>query len=151
MLLFYKLATRLSLTTCWQIENGTTWNKSVELNNYLVASCQSLSTSWEQAVRSANTSCWQIVGTVLLQVCCKFVTTCAFLRVYKALFHTGRIRNRPLNQNVYEKWFINIFSHATTKTTLGTRLLKIIKLLLRRLWKTFTEKLCKVHIAIIVK
>jgi hypothetical protein len=27
---------------------------------------------------SANTSCWQVVGTALLQVCRRFVTTCAF-------------------------------------------------------------------------
>jgi hypothetical protein len=32
---------------------------------------------------SANTSCLQVdVGTALLQVCCNFVTTCAFLRVF---------------------------------------------------------------------
>jgi hypothetical protein len=49
MLLFYQVATSLSLTTCWQI---------VELqdDNNLVASCQqavdNLSTSWEQAVRT---------------------------------------------------------------------------------------------------
>jgi hypothetical protein len=29
----------------------------------------------------ANTSCWKVVGTALLQVCCRFVTTCAFLRM----------------------------------------------------------------------
>jgi hypothetical protein len=47
MLLFYQVATRLSLTTCYQIVElqddnklvGTTCNKAVELNN-LVASCQ---------------------------------------------------------------------------------------------------------------
>jgi hypothetical protein len=63
MLLFYQVATRLSLATCWQIVElqddnrflGTTCNKSVELNN-LVTSYQrpvdNLSTSWEQAVRT---------------------------------------------------------------------------------------------------
>jgi AraC-like DNA-binding protein len=64
MLLFYQVATRLSLTTCWQIVElqddnklleQKTCNKSVELNN-LVTSCQqavdNLSTSWEQAVRT---------------------------------------------------------------------------------------------------
>jgi hypothetical protein len=58
-----------------------TCNRSVELNN-LVAK---LSTSRWQLVNklgtsSANTSCWQVVGTALLQVCYSFVTTCAFLR-----------------------------------------------------------------------
>ena len=60
MLLFHQVATRLSLTTCGQMQDdnkfvGTTCNKSVELNNF-VASCQqavdNLSTSWEQAVRT---------------------------------------------------------------------------------------------------
>jgi hypothetical protein len=68
MLLFYQVATRLSLTTCWEIVElqddikllgqlvvGTTCNKSVELNN-LVVTCQqaveNLSTSLEQAVRT---------------------------------------------------------------------------------------------------
>jgi hypothetical protein len=31
---------------------------------------------------SASTSCEQVVGADLLQVCCRFVTSCAFLRVY---------------------------------------------------------------------
>ena len=89
MLLFYQVATSLSLTTCWQIvalqddnkllELGTTCNKSVELNN-LVASFQqavdNLSTSWEQAMQTHP-----VVGTALLQVCCRFVATCGFLRV----------------------------------------------------------------------
>ena len=60
MLLFHQVATRLSLTTCGQMQDDnkfvvTTCNKSVELNNF-VASCQqavdNLSTSWEQAVRT---------------------------------------------------------------------------------------------------
>jgi hypothetical protein len=61
MLLFYQVATRLSLTTCWQIAELQDDNKlleqlvtkSVELNN-LVASCQQAVdnlTSWEQAVQ----------------------------------------------------------------------------------------------------
>jgi hypothetical protein len=62
MLLFYQVATRLSLTTCWQIVELQDdkklleqLDKSVELNN-VVACCQqavdNLSTSWEQAVRT---------------------------------------------------------------------------------------------------
>jgi hypothetical protein len=45
MLLFYQFATRLSLTTCWQI---------VELQQDCWAQqpCSKLSTSWEQAVRT---------------------------------------------------------------------------------------------------
>jgi hypothetical protein len=54
MLLFYQVATRLSLTACWQI---------------------------------ASLSCWQVVGTALLYklVCCRFVTTCVFLRTQRNL------------------------------------------------------------------
>jgi hypothetical protein len=55
MLVFYQVATRLSLTTCRQVVELQDDNKSVELNN-LVASCQqavdNLSTSWKQAVRT---------------------------------------------------------------------------------------------------
>jgi hypothetical protein len=64
MLLFHQVATRLSLTTCWQIVELQDDNKLleqlvtslfIELNN-LVASCQqavdNLSTSWEQTVRT---------------------------------------------------------------------------------------------------
>ena len=46
------------------------------VNKLLQACLNKLGTS------SANTSCWQVVGTALLQVCCRLVTTCAFLRVY---------------------------------------------------------------------
>jgi hypothetical protein len=65
MLLFYQVATSLSLTTCWQIvalqndnkllELVTTCNKSVELNNFVASFQQAvdnLLTSWEQAVRT---------------------------------------------------------------------------------------------------
>jgi hypothetical protein len=79
----YKVVTHNLLTNCWIARRkqvvATTCNKTVEFNN-LVASRQqavdNLSTSWEQAVRTHR------VGTALLQVCCRFVTTCAFLRVY---------------------------------------------------------------------
>jgi hypothetical protein len=77
MLIFYQVATRLSLTTCWQIVELQDDNKSLE---QLVTSL--LSSTTLQQVVSANTSCWQVVGTALLQVCCRFVTTCAFLHVY---------------------------------------------------------------------
>jgi hypothetical protein len=87
MLLFYQVAARLSLTTCWQIvelqDNNKLLeqlvrNKSVELSN-LVASCQqaadNLWISWEQAVRTHP------VDKLLEQHCCRFVKTCAFLSV----------------------------------------------------------------------
>jgi hypothetical protein len=84
------LSTRLSLTTCYQVVELQDDNKLLQ---QLVTSlltqqpCTKLSTSRWQLVNklgtsSANTSCWQVVGTALLQVCCRFVTTCAFLRVY---------------------------------------------------------------------
>jgi hypothetical protein len=54
MLLFHQVATRLSLTTYWQIVGLQDDNKLLEKLNNLVASCQqavdNLSTSWEQAV-----------------------------------------------------------------------------------------------------
>jgi hypothetical protein len=57
---------------------GTTCNESVQLNN-LVASYQQA--GWQLVNKlgtsSANTSCWQVVGTALLY---KSATTCAFLR-----------------------------------------------------------------------
>jgi hypothetical protein len=93
MLLFYQVATRLSLTTCWQVVELQDDNKLLE---QLVASILSsttfyskLSTSRWQLVNklgtsSANTCWWQVVGTALLQVCCRFVTTCAFLCVYSS-------------------------------------------------------------------
>jgi hypothetical protein len=80
----YKLVTHNLLTNCWIAGRwqvvGTTCNKSVEFNNLV----DNLSTSRRQLVNklgtsSANTSCWQVVGTALalLHVCCRFVTTCA--------------------------------------------------------------------------
>jgi hypothetical protein len=60
MLLFYQVASRLSLTTCWQIVElqddnklleQNNCNKSIELNN-LLASCQQAVHNWEQAVRT---------------------------------------------------------------------------------------------------
>jgi hypothetical protein len=64
MLLFHQVATRLSLTTCWQV--GTTCNKSVALNN-LVASCQQAGN--RQCEHILLTSCWNSIATSLLQVC----------------------------------------------------------------------------------
>jgi hypothetical protein len=76
MLLFYQVATRLSLTTCWQVV-GTTCNESVELNN-LIASYQqtvhNLLTSWEQAVRThpvdklLEQHCYKSAAAGLLQL-----------------------------------------------------------------------------------
>jgi hypothetical protein len=63
MLLFYQVATRLSLTTC---------NKSVELNN-LVASCRQAGN--KQCEHILLTSCWNSIATSLLQVC---YNLCAF-------------------------------------------------------------------------
>jgi hypothetical protein len=55
---------------------GTICYKSVEFNNLVVSYQQAvdnLSTRWEQCEHVLLTSCW----TALLQVCCRFVTTCA--------------------------------------------------------------------------
>jgi hypothetical protein len=89
--LFHQVATRLSLTTCWQIVELQDDNKLLEQlvtsllsYNNLVAK---LSTSRWQFVNklgtsSANTSSWQVVATALIQIwCMRFATTCAFLRV----------------------------------------------------------------------
>ena len=56
------------------------WYKSV---NKLLQVRQQVATSPSQqaVIGSAKTSCWQVVGADLLQVCCRFVTSCAFLRV----------------------------------------------------------------------
>jgi hypothetical protein len=53
------------------------------LFNNLVASYQQVVDKLvnKLGTSSANTSCWQVVGTALLQVCYRFVTTCAFLLV----------------------------------------------------------------------
>jgi hypothetical protein len=85
----YKVVTHNLLTNCWIAGRsqvvGTTCNKSVELNN-LVTSCQqavqNLSTSLCEHM--LLTSCWNSIATSLLQVCCRFVTTCAFLRAWQA-------------------------------------------------------------------
>jgi hypothetical protein len=70
------------MTSCWNNLWQVCWAQQP---------CSKLSTSrWQLfnklGTSSANTSCWQVVGTALLQVCCRFVTTCAFLRVYQGLF-----------------------------------------------------------------
>jgi hypothetical protein len=57
MLLFYQVATMLSLTTC---------NKSVELNN-LVVTCQQAGN--KQCEHILLTSCWNSIVTSLLEVC----------------------------------------------------------------------------------
>ena len=42
------------------------------------------SLSQQAVIGSAKTTCWQVVGTALGQVCCRFVTSCAFWRVLLA-------------------------------------------------------------------
>jgi hypothetical protein len=86
MLLFDHVA------TSWQVVEFPHDNKLLEqLVTWQVCCaqqpCSTLSTSrWKLVNKlgtsSANTSCWQIVGPALLQVCCRFVATCPFLRVY---------------------------------------------------------------------
>jgi hypothetical protein len=63
----YKVDTHNLLTNCWYQVVGTTCNKS----NWAQQPCIKLSTSRWQLVNklgtsSANTSCWQVVGTALL-------------------------------------------------------------------------------------
>jgi hypothetical protein len=87
MLLFYQVATSLSLTTCWQIVELQDDNKLLEQVCWTQQPCSKLSTSRWQLVNelgtsSANTSCWQVVGTALLQVRCRFVVrfyVCTFI------------------------------------------------------------------------
>jgi hypothetical protein len=52
MLLFYQVATRLSLTTCWQIDELQGDNKLLEQLVTSLKAVNNLSTSWEQAVRT---------------------------------------------------------------------------------------------------
>jgi hypothetical protein len=71
-----KLLNCRTITSCWNNLQQVCWAQQP---------CSKLSRSRWQLVNklgisSANTSCWQVVGTALLQVCCRFVTTCAFLR-----------------------------------------------------------------------
>ena len=87
MLLFYQVATRLSLTNlltnCWNagryqqlvtsLLSSTTLQQVV---NKPLRTCQQAGN--KQCKHILLTSCWNR----LLQVCCRFVTICAFLRVY---------------------------------------------------------------------
>jgi hypothetical protein len=72
MLLFYQVATILSLTICGQLVELQDNNKSVELNN-VVASCQQARNK-----QCEHILCEHSISTSLLQ---QFVTNCAFLRV----------------------------------------------------------------------
>jgi hypothetical protein len=92
MLLFYQVATRLSLmTTCWQtieLQDDITsfWNNLWEFC-WAQKPCSKLSTCRWQLVNklgtgSANTSCWQVVGTALLQSLLQFFTTRGFFRLF---------------------------------------------------------------------
>jgi hypothetical protein len=90
MLLFYQVATRLSLTTCWQIvelqddnkllEQLVTWN-NLEQVCWTRQLCSKLSTSRWQLINklgtsSANTSCWQAVGSLRFYVCTTSLLMC---------------------------------------------------------------------------
>ena len=90
MLLFCQVVPSLWLTTCWQVVDlqhdnkllEQTCNKAVEfikLVASLLQACSNLSTSLGQPVRIHLVN--KLVPTSLLQVCCRFVTSCAFLRV----------------------------------------------------------------------
>jgi hypothetical protein len=94
MLLFYQIATRLSLTTCWQVVQLQDDNKLLE---QLVTSLLS-STTLQQVVnkplttcqQAGNkqcehillTSCWNSIATSLLQVC---YNLCVFTCVVSSL------------------------------------------------------------------
>jgi hypothetical protein len=96
MLLFYQVATRLSLITCWRIVELQDDNKLLkQLVTGLLSSTTlyNLSTSWEQALRTHSVDklsgqhCYKSAAE------CRVVTTCTFLRVYcrsrgmKHLYH----------------------------------------------------------------
>jgi hypothetical protein len=97
MLLFYQVATRLSLTTCWQIVELQDDNKLLEqlVTNLLSSTtlfCKLSTSRWQLVNKlgtsSANTSCSQVVGTALIQVCCRFVTTCVTDWITRTQAHT---------------------------------------------------------------
>jgi hypothetical protein len=104
MLLFYQVATSLSLTTCWQIVELQDDNKLLE---QLVTSLLN-STTLEQVVNKPLTTCQQARNkqcehipltscwnSIAIQVCCRFVTiTCAFLRVYSQFKQLSTIRSQ---------------------------------------------------------
>ena len=75
------------LTSCWlQPDNKLleqTCNKAVEFIKLVASLLQACSNLVNKlGTTSASTSCQQVVATDLLQVCCRFVTSCAFLRVF---------------------------------------------------------------------
>jgi hypothetical protein len=66
-----KLLNGRTIASCWNNLQQVRWAQQP---------CSKLSTRrWQLANKlgtsSANTSCWQVVGTALLQVCCKFVAS----------------------------------------------------------------------------
>ena len=84
MLLFYQVATRLSLTTCWQIvelqDNTVSLLSSTTLQqvvNKPLTTCQQAGN--KQCEHILLTSCWNSIATSLLQVCYNLcVFTCVF-------------------------------------------------------------------------
>ena len=58
---------------------GTTFNKAGEFIKLVASLLQACAATCQQAgTSSANKSCNKLVPKSLLQVCCKFVTSCAF-------------------------------------------------------------------------
>jgi hypothetical protein len=118
MLLFYQVAIKLSLTTCWQIELQDD-NKSVELNNF----CSKLSTSrcvlylikhsctthakFSHLVASLPTSRQQVVFALLVtncqQVWNKLLTTCNKLDGIIRLVRCKVVPTSPI-----QWWYNNI-------------------------------------------
>ena len=84
--LLYKLVE----TTCYSIVTAAI----LQTVSKLVQVCQQAATSLSQhfVVGSAKTSCWQVVGKALLQVCYMFVTNCTFLCVYKEAENSDIVR-----------------------------------------------------------
>ena len=81
-----KLVTHNLLTSCWLQPDSKlleqTCNKAVEFIERVASLLQACSNLVNKlGTTSASTSCQQVVATDLLQVCCGFVTSCAFLRV----------------------------------------------------------------------
>jgi hypothetical protein len=77
----YKVVLHNLLTNCWiawRWDFGQLVTSLLSSTTYLVASCL-LTSRWQLVntlrTSSANTSCWQGVGTSLLHVCYRFVTT----------------------------------------------------------------------------
>jgi hypothetical protein len=76
--LVHKLLTCWTMTGCWNNLQQVCWAQQPT-----------------HRTSSSNTSCWQVVGTALLQDCCRFVTTCAFLHVY---MYISRVKTHKLLQ-----------------------------------------------------